>query len=74
MRRVERLGSGHFGDCKPLEDGVWELRIDLGPGYRIYYGRIGTTIILLLSGGDKSKQKADIARAIKYWLDWKRRT
>lgn len=71
--RVERLGEGLFGDCKPLRDGVWELRVDWGPGYRVYYAQAGRRIILLLCGGDKRKQSADIKRAILYWQDWRRR-
>jgi putative addiction module killer protein len=72
--RVARLAAGNFGDCKPLTDGVWELRIDWGPGYRIYYAMIGRTCVLLLCGGDKRKQPADISRAVKYWSDHQRRT
>jgi len=72
-RRLTRMELGNFGDCKPLRDGVWELRIDTGPGYRVYYAKTGSTIILLLCGGDKRKQKADIERACKYWQDWQRR-
>ena len=72
--RVARLAAGNFGDCKPLMDGVWELRIDWGPGYRIYYAMIGRTCVLLLCGGDKRKQSADINRAVGYWNDYQRRT
>lgn len=72
--RIERLAEGLFGDCKPLRDGVWELRVDWGPGYRIYYAQAGRHIILLLCGGDKRKQSADIKRAISYWREWQRRT
>jgi len=71
--RLGRLLAGQFGDCKPLRDGVWELRLDQGPGYRIYYARAGRRLILLLSGGDKRRQSADIERAVKYWLDWQAR-
>lgn len=71
--RLQRMVAGNFGDCKPLTDGVWELRIDHGAGYRIYYARAGEKLLLLLAGGDKRKQKSDIAAAISYWKDWNRR-
>lgn len=71
--RIERLKRGAFGDCKPLQEGVWELRIDYGPGYRLYYSMVGKTIVLLLCGGDKRKQNADIERAVYYLKDYKRR-
>src|SRR5574337_767429 len=61
--RVQRLAAGNFGDCKPLDGGVWELRIDHGPGYRVYYARAGERLILLLVGGDKRHQQADIETA-----------
>ncbi len=72
--RVGRMAAGNFGDCKPLSDGVWELKIDHGQGYRVYYAKAGAEILLLLVGGDKRTQQADIQTAIKYWKDWKRRT
>ena len=72
--RIARLAAGNFGDCKPLRDGVWELRIDWGPGYRVYYAMSGRVCVLLLWGGDKRKQAADIARAVEYWNDYQRRT
>lgn len=72
-RRSARMEAGNFGDCKFLRDGVWELRIDVGPGYRVYYAKAGSTVILLLCGGDKRKQDSDIDRACKYWLDWQQR-
>ena len=58
--RVQRMASGNFGDYKQLADGVCELRIDYGPGYRVYYARVGSKLILLLVGGDKRKQQVDI--------------
>ena len=73
VTRLGRMAAGNFGDCKALEDGVWELRIDHGPGYRVYYARAGNEVILLLIGGDKRKQQADIETAVGYWKDWKRR-
>lgn len=72
--RIARLAAGNFGDCKPVRDGVWELRIDWGPGYRIYYANTGRACVLLLCGGDKRRQSADIDRAVEYLRDYKRRT
>lgn len=63
VARIERLQLGHFGDTKPVGDGVHELRMDFGPGYRVYYATRGERIILLLCGGDKGSQGRDIARA-----------
>jgi putative addiction module killer protein len=71
--RINRLTAGNFGECKPLREGVWELRVDYGPGYRVYYAKSGRTCILLLCGGDKRQQAADIERAIAYWQDFQRR-
>ena len=71
--RVQRMAAGNFGDCKPLDGGVWELRIDWGPGYRVYYAQAGKRLILLLAGGDKRKQQADIAQALERWHDWQHR-
>jgi len=61
------MALGNFGDCKPCQNGVWELRIDVGPGYRVYYARVGKTVLLLLCGGDKRMQQADITKACMYW-------
>lgn len=72
--RILRLSLGLFGDCKPLRNGVWELRVDEGPGYRIYYARAGRAVILLLCAGSKRTQRADIERAIAHWNDWQERT
>jgi putative addiction module killer protein len=72
--RFFRLAAGNHGDCKPLRDGAWELRIDWGPGYRVYYGKVGEAVALLLCGGDKRKLDADIERAAQYLADFKRRT
>jgi putative addiction module killer protein len=71
--RVQRMAADNFGDCKPLDGGVWELRIDCGPGYRVYYALAGRRVVLLLVGGDKRRQRADIAAALRYWQDWQRR-
>lgn len=72
--RVDRLERGLFGDAEPCGESVWELRIDWGPGYRVYYARSGEKVILLLCGGDKRKQQADIERAKEYWRDYQKRT
>ncbi|MDN5863975.1 MAG: type II toxin-antitoxin system RelE/ParE family toxin [Gammaproteobacteria bacterium] len=72
-QRLTRLEAGLFGDCEPVGAGVFELRIDYGPGYRIYFARHGKTIILLLTGGDKRKQDHDIERAKDYWQEFKDR-
>jgi putative addiction module killer protein len=66
-RYVRRLEAGNFGAAKSLRDGVFELRLDFGPGYRVYYGREGKTIIILLGGGSKRRQGADIADAVERW-------
>lgn len=71
--RVQRMAAGNFGDCKPLDGGVWELGIDWGPGYRVYYALAGRRVVLLLLGGDKRRQQADIAAALTHWQDWQRR-
>ena len=71
--RLSRVEAGSFGDCKSVGNGVWELRMDFGPGYRIYYARDGKTVVLLLAGGDKDSQQADIRQAVEYWVDHQRR-
>jgi putative addiction module killer protein len=71
-RRVNRIELGNFGDHKFCRDGVWELRIDVGGGYRIYYAIAHGKIVLLLCGGDKRSQNADISAAVSYWQDWQR--
>ena len=72
--RINRLAAGNLGDCKPLREGVCELRIDYGPGYRVYYAMAGQRCVLLLCGGDKRRQIFDIERAVAYWRDYQRRT
>ena len=67
--RLARIRGGNFGDSKSISKGVYELRIQYGPGYRIYYGKRGKTIVILLCGGDKSSQKKDIRKAEDYWKD-----
>ena len=74
VRRVNRIEQGNFGDHKFCRDGVWELCIDVGAGYRVYYAIAGQLIVLLLCGGDKRTQNKDIERACTYWQDWQRRT
>ncbi|WP_332775998.1 type II toxin-antitoxin system RelE/ParE family toxin [Polaromonas sp.] len=71
--RVTRLQAGNFGDCKPLRDGVLELRIDHGPGYRVFLSRQGPVIVLLLCGSDKNEQDKTIKQALTYLADWKKR-
>jgi putative addiction module killer protein len=61
--RLDRLAYGHAGDAKGVGDGVFELRIHHGPGYRVYFARRGDTMIVLLCGGDKGSQRRDIATA-----------
>ena len=68
--RVNRMAGGNLGDVKPVGDGVWEARIDYGPGYRLYYAQAGRRLILLLIGGDKRTQQSDIAKAHRYWNNW----
>jgi putative addiction module killer protein len=72
--RTNLIALGNFGDCKPLREGVRELRVDWGPGYRIYYAMAGSTCVLLLCGGDKRKQTSDINRAVQYLRDYKERS
>jgi len=69
--RVDRLASGNAGDFKPLRNGISELRIDHGPGYRVYFMRSGPVVIVILAGGDKRTQDADIERAIAIAKQWK---
>ena len=68
---IRRLEAANFGAAKPLREGVFELRLDFGPGYRVYYGREGRRIIILLGGGSKRRQDADIAAAIERWKRYK---
>jgi putative addiction module killer protein len=70
--RISRLALGNAGDVKPVGSGVSEMRIDCGPGYRVYFQQRGPAIALLLCAGDKSTQDADIRRAIRIAKDWKR--
>ena len=69
--RIERLAGGNAGDVQPVGAGVSELRLDFGPGYRVYFMRRGALLIVLLAGGDKRTQVADIKRAIRIAHEWK---
>lgn len=71
--RLRQVQSGNFGDSKPIGEGVIELRVHVGAGYRVYCGRHGKVVVLLLCGGDKSSQAADVKRAKELWSEWKRR-
>jgi putative addiction module killer protein len=71
--RLRQLESGNPGDAKPVGEGVTELRIHVGAGYRVYCGRHGLRWVILLCGGDKSSQTKDIATAKALWAEWKRR-
>ncbi|MCA2682733.1 MAG: type II toxin-antitoxin system RelE/ParE family toxin [Microcystis sp. M038S2] len=70
-KRLDRVRMGNLGDYRSVGGGVFELRIDYGRGYRIYFGQVGTTIVLLLCGGDKSTQIKDIRQAQEYWRDYR---
>ncbi|MBH8571672.1 type II toxin-antitoxin system RelE/ParE family toxin [Nostocaceae cyanobacterium CENA369] len=70
---LDRVEDGNLGDYKSVGEGVFELRIDYGPGYRIYFAQEETTVILLLCGGDKSTQEQDINKAQEYWQDYRNR-
>lgn len=61
---------GNLGDCKSIGDGVFELRISFGPGYRVYFGQDGPKVVVLLCGGDKRSQKRDIAKAKLLWMEY----
>ena len=74
LARIDRLGIGLRGDWKPVGQGVFELRIDYGPGYRIYCAAHGDELVILLCGGDKRKQSQDIETAHEYWQDYKERS
>lgn len=73
IRRVDRFALGNPGDHKALREGVHELRIDVGPGYRVYFANVSGNVVLLLCGGARRTQTADIDRAIRYLADYRRR-
>ena len=72
-RTVDRMGDGNFGDSKGVGGGVMERRLDFGPGYRVYFGRDGERLVILLAGGTKRRQSADIELAKRNWADYQRR-
>lgn len=71
-RYIRRIENGNFGNSKPVGGGVQELKIDFGPGYRVYYGRDGQRLVILLAGGSKRKQSADIEAAKKRWETYRK--
>ena len=74
IARIDRLSVGNFGNCKSLAGGLFELKVDWGPGYRIYYALISKECVLLLGGGEKRRQVSDIDHARKHLADYKERT
>ncbi len=72
--RLNRVRLGNFGDCSSVGDGVFEFRIDYGPGFRVYFGQEGSKLVILLCGGDKNSQSRDIDRAKEYWADYRIRS
>jgi putative addiction module killer protein len=74
LARVDRLAFGTFGDWKAVGEGVCELRVHLGAGFRVYFGREGAKVVILLCGGEKRSQDSDIKRAKGYWKDYETRT
>jgi putative addiction module killer protein len=68
--RILRFEMGNLGDHKSVGGGVWEARLFFGPGYRIYFGKEGSTVIMLLLGGDKSSQRSDVAEAHRLWREY----
>ena len=71
--RISRMERGLFGDNRPVGEGVTELKLDFGPGYRVYFGREGSRVVILLCGGNKSSQQKDIKHAIELWKDYETR-
>lgn len=69
--RLTRVRDGNLGDCRSVGEGVYELRINYGPGYRVYFGQVGAIVVLLLCGGDKSTQQRDIRTAKEYWANYR---
>jgi len=70
MGSIRRLEQGNYGDCKALGNGIFELRLFFGPGYRIYFGEDGQKLVILLCGGDKSTQNQDITIVQSYWQEY----
>ena len=73
LRRIDRLALGNVGDCRSCRSSVWEMRIDIGPGHRVYFARAGAEMLLLLAGGTKRTQQTDIATAVARWKDYRSR-
>src|SRR3989338_10450823 len=71
-KRLNRIRMGNFGNTRSVGEGVFELKIDFGPGYRAYYGLDGDTLVVLLCGGVKGSQERDIQKANEYWRDYRR--
>ncbi|MGK0290901.1 MAG: putative addiction module killer protein [bacterium] len=71
ITRIERLEVGNAGTNRHLDGGLFELKIDIGPGYRVYYGEVNNEIVLLISGGEKNSQEKDIKKARSYWDTFK---
>lgn len=71
--RINRMAQGNYGDSKSVDSRVWELRIDWGPGYRVYFAQSGKEIVILLAGGSKKTQQSDIDAAVARWIEWKER-
>lgn len=69
--RIRRLAEGLYGDCHPVGEGILELRMFFGPGYRVYFGEDADNIVVLLCGGDKDSQSQDIKNVKEYWKDYK---
>ena len=75
QRRIDRIAdTDNLGNHSFCSDGVWELKIDVGPGYRVYYVEIKKTTVLLMCGGTKRTQKSDIQKAVKYWNNYQKRS
>lgn len=72
LKRIDRVEDGNFGDHRAVGQGVWELRVHHGPGYRVYYGEDGPQVVLLLCCGDKARQHADVRRAQELWAEHRR--
>ena len=73
LARLARVRQGNLGDCKSVGQGVSELRVDCGPGYRVYFGQKGHTLVVLLCGGNKRTQQRDIRLAKEFWKDYNER-
>ncbi|MBI3795266.1 MAG: type II toxin-antitoxin system RelE/ParE family toxin [Nitrospinae bacterium] len=71
--RLKRIVLGNFGDCKRMTPALWELRVDFGPGYRVYFAKDGARIVLLLCGGNKATQQRDVEKASHLWNNYRRR-